>query len=86
MKLTVDLSKISNEIGMQKKLKYTFNDIEELNRKIFELEAKTTPEKMIVAYTKAEKDVEVLIIEEKKKSGWSNWLSSSVMNIIGYSQ
>lgn len=40
---------------------------------------------MIVAYTKAEKDVEILINEEKKKSGWSNWLSSSVMNIIGYS-
>ncbi len=48
-------------------MKYTFKDTEELNRKIFELESKTTPEKMIVAYTKAEKDVEVLINEEKKK-------------------
>ena len=41
---------------------------------------------MIVAFTKAEKDVEVLISEEKKKKGWSNWLSSSVMSMIGYNQ
>jgi hypothetical protein len=41
---------------------------------------------MIVAFTKAEKDVEVLISEEKKKKGWTNWLSSSVMSMIGYNQ
>ncbi len=41
---------------------------------------------MIVAFTKAEKDAEVLISEEKKKKGWSTWLSTSVMSMIGYSQ
>ena len=87
MIFTVDLTQNFNEaqrIARKRKIKYTISNTEELNRKIFLIEAKITPEKMIVAFTKAENDAIKLIDELKQKSGWSNWISSSVRNIIGY--
>lgn len=59
-------------------------DMEEVAEKIYRLEAKLTPEQMVVAFTKAEKEAEDMIAEEKQRAGWTSWLSSSVMNIIGY--
>ena len=37
-----------------------------------------------MAYTKAEKEAEEMIEEEKKRLGWTNWISSSVMSFMGY--
>ena len=39
--------------------------MEEVAEKIYRLEAKLTPEQMVVAYTKAEKEAEEMIAEEK---------------------
>ena len=39
---------------------------------------------MVVAFSKAEKDAKLLIEEDKKKSGWTSWMTSSMMSIIGY--
>ena len=38
----------------------------------------------MVAFTKAEKQAEEMIEEEKKRLGWTNWISSSVMSFMGY--
>ena len=63
---------------------YILRDTEDLELKIYKLECKLTPEQMVVAFTKAEKEAKDMIQTEKEKAGWSNWLSSSVMSIIGY--
>jgi len=39
---------------------------------------------MMVAFTKAEKEAHEMIEQEKQRAGWTSWLSSSVMTIIGY--
>jgi hypothetical protein len=39
---------------------------------------------MMVAFTKAEKEAQEMIEQEKQRAGWTSWLSSSVMTIIGY--
>lgn len=63
---------------------YTLKDTEDLEQKIFSLECKLTPEQMVVAFTKAETEADQMIRTQKEQAGWSNWLSSSVMSIIGY--
>ena len=40
-------------------------DMEEIAEKIYRLEAKLTPEQMVVAFTKAEQEAEDMITEEK---------------------
>ena len=39
---------------------------------------------MVVAFTKAQNEADIIISQFKEKAGWTNWLSSSVMSIIGY--
>ena len=56
----------------------------EIEDRIYRVETKLTAEQMVVAYTKAEKEALVLIEEFKIKAGWGNWISSSVMSMIGY--
>ena len=61
--------------------------MEEVAAKIYRLESKLTPEQMVVAFTKAEKEAQEMIEQEKKRCGWTSWLSSgasSVMTMIGY--
>jgi hypothetical protein len=38
----------------------------------------------VVAYTKAEKQAEEMIEEEKKRLGWTSWISTSVKSFMGY--
>ena len=64
---------------------YEIKDKKALEDKIYKLECKLSPEQMVIAFTKADKEAEALIVEAKEKAGWGNWLSSSVMNIMGYS-
>jgi len=59
-------------------------DIVEQEEKIYILEGKLSPEQMVVAFTKAEKESKELIEKAKEKAGWTNWISSSVSNIFGY--
>ena len=56
-------------------------DIEVL---VFRLETKLKAEQIVVAFTKAEKEAKLLIDKAKEKAGWTNWISSSVWNVIGY--
>ena len=63
---------------------YQLQNMEEVAAKIYRFEAKLTPEQMMVAFTKAEKEAQEMIEQEKKRAGWTSWLSSSVMTIIVY--
>jgi len=74
----VELQQDQNAAG------YELQNMEEVAAKIYRLEAKLTPEQMMVAFTKAEKEAQEMIEQEKQRAGWTSWLSSSVMTIIGY--
>jgi len=57
----------------------------ELEEKVVQIERKLTPEQMVVAFTKAESDAKKMIEEHKQQAGWTNWLTGSMMNVLGYS-
>ena len=78
-------------IGEPYSINYELENMEDISKKIIKLECKLSAEQMVVAFTKAEKEAKVLIDEEKTKTGWSNWISSSISSsvmslsgIIGY--
>jgi GTPase involved in cell partitioning and DNA repair len=76
LSLTVDLPSIE--------VKYPLKDMAALESKIYKYECKLTPEQLVVAFTKANKQAEELIEEEKQRLGWTNWISTSVLNFMGY--
>ena len=61
-----------------------FTDQAQIEILIYSLECKLTAEQMVVAFTKAEKDAEVLKEQFQQKQGMLNWVSSSVMSMMGY--
>ena len=65
-------------------IQYELKNQQDLDLRIFKIENKLSPEQLVVAYSKAEKDGVDLIEKEKQRSGWTSWLSSSVMNFMGY--
>ena len=67
-------------------LNYIIKDLEDINDRIWKIEIELAPEKWVVAYNKAEKDSEIMIEEDKKKSSWGNYLASSMWYYMGYNQ
>ena len=63
---------------------YSLKDMASLEAKVYKYECKLTPEQLVVAYTKAEKQAEEMIEEEKKRLGWTSWISTSVKSFMGY--
>lgn len=57
---------------------------EAMEAKITRMESELSAEQMVVAFSKAEKDAKQLIDEDKKKSGWTSWMTSSMMSFMGY--
>jgi hypothetical protein len=65
MVFKVQLQQFDQDEANWKTVTTELKDMEEVAEKIYRLEAKLTPEQMVVAFTKAEKEAEEMIAEEK---------------------
>jgi len=70
------------DVGEPYPIKYELKNLEDIAKKIFKLECKLAPKQMVVAFTKAEKEANLLIEDLKKRTGWTNWIASSISSSV----